>query len=91
MKHPRKANKYCPKCKKYTEQSVEEVKKHKASEMKAGQRRFRRVTAGIKGFPRPKPDRKKPTRRRTLVYKCPICKKSVQRRAPRAKKWEWVD
>ena len=72
MKMPRTIKRYCPYCKTHTEQEVERVKKKKASELKWGQRRFRKVTAGygVKwgqrrfrkvtagygGFPRPKPE-----------------------------------
>ena len=64
MKMPRTIKRYCPYCKTHTEQEVERVKKKKASELKWGQRRFRKVTAGYGGFPRPKPEgREKPTKR----------------------------
>ena len=53
MKMPRTVKRYCPYCKAHTEQEVERVKKKKASELKWGQRRFRKVTAGYGGFPRP--------------------------------------
>ncbi|MGQ0536756.1 MAG: 50S ribosomal protein L44e, partial [Methanobacteriota archaeon] len=46
MLRPRVIATYCPFCKKHGEHEVERVKKRKASEMRAGQRRFRRVTAG---------------------------------------------
>ena len=46
MKMPRTIKRYCPYCKTHTEQEVERVKKKKASELKWGQRRFRKVTAG---------------------------------------------
>ncbi len=87
MKRPRKIKRYCPICKKHTEQSVEKIKKRKASELKKGQRRFRRVMSGYRGFPRPKPEgREKITRRAPLKYTCTICKKSNQPASIRAKK-----
>ena len=89
MKVPQKANKYCPKCKKVTEHKITEVKKKKASELKQGQRRFRRVTAGYRGFPRPKPHNKKPNTRRDLRLKCSVCKKMRPKSFPRVKKFEW--
>ena len=49
MKMPRTVKRYCPYCKAHTEQEVERVKKKKASELKWGQRRFRKVTAGYGG------------------------------------------
>ena len=89
MLRPRKIQRYCPKCKKHTEQEVERMKKRKASELKAGQRRFRRITAGYRGFPRPKPEgREKATKRVALRYRCKHCKKANQPAAQRAKKFE---
>ena len=55
VKMPRKVMRYSPSAGKHTEHTVERVKKKRASELKWGQRRFRRVTAGYRGFPRPKP------------------------------------
>ncbi|MFH1786748.1 MAG: 50S ribosomal protein L44e [archaeon] len=90
MKIKKNVNRYCPHCKKRTKQTIEEIKKRKASEMRQGQRRFRRVTAGYRGFPRPKPDTGKQTRRRNLGYTCTVCKKISQRSFPRVKKFEIV-
>ena len=66
VKMPRKIMRYSPFAGKHTEHTVERVKKRKASELKWGQRRFRRVTAGYRGFPRPKPSGEKPTKRGRL-------------------------
>jgi large subunit ribosomal protein L44e len=89
MQKPRKIKTYCPYCKKHTIHSVDRVKKRKASELKQGQRRFRRVTSGYRGFPRPKPEgREKTSRRVYLKYKCDECKKSHQPASIRAKKFE---
>jgi len=88
MKLPRKMKMYCPFCKVHQLHEVERVKKRKASELRWGQRRFRRVTAGYGGFPRPKPDREKPTRRVALKFRCQKCKKAHQRPGQRAKKFE---
>lgn len=86
---PETVDAYCPKCKKHTAHKVERVKKRKASELKQGQRRFRKVTSGYRGFPRAKPEgREKPTRRIALRYKCTICKKSTQPEGRRSKKFE---
>jgi len=87
MKRPRKIQRYCPSCKKHTEHDIARIKKRKASELKQGQRRFRRVMAGYRGFPRPKPEgREKTTRRVGLKYTCTQCKKSRQPPSQRAKK-----
>ena len=68
---------------------MERVKKRKASELRQGQRRFRRVTAGYRGFPRPKPEgREKPTKRVSLRFRCKGCKKAHQSPCIRAKKFD---
>ena len=89
MKVPQKARKYCPYCRKTTEHKIFEVKKKKANELKQGQRRFRRVTKGYRGFPRPKPHRKKPNTRRDLRLECSVCKKKHVKSFPRVKKFEF--
>lgn len=89
MIRPRRIKRYCPFCKTHQEHEVERVKKRKASEHKQGQRRFRRVTSGYRGFPRPKPEgREKPTRRVNLVYRCTKCNKKHSPPGIRAKKFE---
>ncbi|MHB8606525.1 MAG: 50S ribosomal protein L44e [Thermoplasmatota archaeon] len=89
MLRPRRIQRYCPHCKTHTEQEVERMRKRRASELKQGQRRFRRVTAGYGGFPRPKPEgREKATKRVALRYRCTKCKKATQPAAQRAKKFE---
>ena len=80
---------YCPHCSKHTNHKLEKVKKKKASELKWGQRRFRNVTSGYGGYPRPKPEgREKPTRRIHLRYRCDKCGKAHQKKGIRAKKFE---
>jgi len=92
MKLPRALTRYCPYCKKHTKIEIEKVKKKKASELRQGQRRFRRVTAGYRGFPRPKPEgREKPTKRVALRYRCTVCKKAHQSPCMRTKKFELVE
>ena len=87
MKKPRIVKRYCPTCKKHTSHNVEKIKKKKASELKQGQRRFRRVMRGYRGFPRPKPEgREKTSRRAPLKYTCAVCKKSHQPPSLRANK-----
>ncbi len=89
MIRPRRIKRYCPTCKKHNDHEVERVRKRKASEFKWGQRRFRKVTAGYRGFPRPKPEgREKPTKRVNLRFRCKECKKAHQAPALRAKKFE---
>jgi large subunit ribosomal protein L44e len=89
MLRPRKIKRYCAHCKTHREHEIERVKKRKASELKWGQRRFRKVTSGYRGFPRPKPEgREKPTRRVNLLYRCTECNRKWQTPGIRAKKFE---
>ena len=53
MKIPRKVKMYSPYAKKHTLHEIEVVKKKRASELARGQRKFRSVTSGYGGFPRP--------------------------------------
>ncbi len=92
MKVPRAIKRYCAKCKTHRDHDVERVRKKRASELKWGQRRFRKVTAGYRGFPRPKPDgREKPTKRILLRYVCQQCQYTHQPAANRAKKFELTE
>lgn len=92
VKLPRIISTYCPHCKVHSDHDVERVKKKKASELKWGQRRFRKVTAGYGGFPRPKPEgREKPTKRINLRYRCKTCKKAHLKACFRAKKFELTE
>ncbi len=92
MKLPRNTNRYCPTCKKHTGHETQRVKKRRASELKWGQRRFRRATAGYRGFPRPKPEgREKPTKRILLRFQCSECSKMHMPVAHRAKKFELTE
>lgn len=92
MKMPRTIKRYCPSCKTHTAQEVDRVKKRKASELAWGQRRFRKVTSGYGGFPRPKPEgREKPTKRVNLKYTCKSCKRSWQSPSIRAKRFELTE
>ena len=91
-KMPRNVKRYCPSCTKHTLHAVERVKRKKASEHRIGQRRFRRVMAGYRGFPRPKYEgREKPTKRLALRYRCKECNKAHQPAGIRATKFELVE
>ena len=79
MKMPKEKRTYCPHCKKHTMHEVHTSKKRKASELKWGQRQFRRVTAG-----------NKPVKKLDLRYKCKECGKSHIRKSFRVGKPEWV-
>jgi large subunit ribosomal protein L44e len=83
---------YCRFCNKHTPHEVERVRKKKASEFKAGQRRFRRATSGFGGFPRPKFEgREKPTKRVSIRFRCETCKRASTHPTYRAKKFELVE
>ena len=91
MKIPKEKRTYCPHCKKHTMHEVHTAKKRKASELKWGQRQFRRVTSGYRGYPRPLPSGNKPTKKLDLRFKCKECNKShIKRSTFRAGKVEFI-
>ena len=92
VKMPRQIKRYSPSLKKHTLHTVERIKKRRASELKCGQRRFRRVTAGYRGFPRPKPEgREKPTKRVNIMFRCTESGKAHNAPCQRSKKFELTD
>jgi large subunit ribosomal protein L44e len=92
MHFPKEIMAYCPRCHKHTAHEVEKGKKKTASELKWGQRRFRRAQRGYGGFPRPKPEgRAKAVRRVYLKYKCETCKYTVQPVSFRSAQLELVE
>lgn len=72
---PKVLNRFCKTCLKHTSQKCSEQKKKKPSELKKGQRRFRRKLKGYRGFPRPKPSSKRTIKKHSLLYVCSLCKK----------------
>ena len=91
MKMPKEKRTYCPHCKRHTIHEVHTSKKRKASELKWGQRQFRRVTAGYRGYPRPLPGGNKPVKKLDLRYKCKECGKAhIKGSGFRAGKVEFV-
>ncbi|RMD45271.1 50S ribosomal protein L44e [Candidatus Pacearchaeota archaeon] len=85
MKIPKKVNRYCPFCKKKTEQKIKEPTKQKASSLKRGGKiriRLRGLWRGIgnKGrYSRMKNQQKrkrKTTKKTNLLYTCTECGKS---------------
>jgi large subunit ribosomal protein L44e len=90
MKMPKERRTYCPHCRKHTVHEVFESKKRKASELKWGQRQFRRVTAGYRGYPRPLPSGNKPIRKLDLRLKCKECGKTHIGKSFRNGKVEFV-
>ena len=84
MKRPKATNRYCPFCKKKTEQKVKEQSRGKAGSLKRGSKqriRLRGLWRGIgnKGrFSRMKSQAKgkrKTTKKTALVFICSVCKK----------------
>lgn len=92
MKIPKERRTYCPSCRKHTPHEILRVKKKKASELKAGQRQFRRIMRGYGGFPRPQPSGAgKPTKKVNLLLRCKVCKKAHSMPGFRVKKLEFSE
>src|SRR5256712_10002367 len=68
MKMPQRIRGYCPFCNKHVELEVERVKNRPRSELRAGQRRFRRGAApGGGGSPPPAPGGRETPPKKTLL------------------------
>lgn len=91
MKMPRRMRTHCPHCRKHTLHEVDKVRKGRPSELTWGQRQFRRVTSGYRGYPRPRPRGGKPTQKVNLRYRCTECGKSHSREGFRASTLELVE
>jgi large subunit ribosomal protein L44e len=102
MKIKKAIKRYCPKCKKHTEQKVTQAKKKAPSSLSYGskfraRRRGRARGHGNLGrYSKPaisqfKMTGRKQTKKTDLRYECSVCKKtSVQNHGIRAKKVEFV-
>jgi len=89
MNLPQQMKVYCKFCKKHTLHTVEIAKKKTRRKMAQGQRRYLRKLKGYTGFPRPKPDHEKATKKLDLRYKCSVCgKKHTKGEGFRAKKFQ---
>jgi len=96
MKIPKKTNRYCPYCKKKTEQKVKEPSKGKPSSMKRGSKirmKLRGLWRGIGNqgkYSRMKNQAKKKrktTKKTNLMYTCSECGKSkYQKKGKRTSK-----
>lgn len=76
MKIPKSQKRYCPKCRKHTEHTVEEAKRKPRRQDTKSQRRFLRKMKGYGSFPKENPKgREKPTRKVDFRYKCSACGK----------------
>jgi len=91
MKMPKEVRILCPYCKKYTQHTVEIVKKRPRRTLSLGQRKFLKKLKGYGSFPRPKPDYEKPTKKIDLRFKCKECgKKHTKGKGFRVKKFQLV-
>jgi len=89
MKFPAQLKTICPHCKTHTLQKLSVVKKRERGTLKAGQRRYLGIVSGYRGFPRPKVEPVKQTKRIDIRLKCPECKKMhTKTKTFRAKKFE---
>ena len=99
MKKPKKVNKFCPFCKKHTEQVISLAKKRDRGTLKHGsiaraKKRGRGVGFGNLGRwgskpTKPKRAGKKSSKKHDLRFKCSVCNKmTTQGRGKRSKKLE---
>jgi large subunit ribosomal protein L44e len=85
MKKPKKIQRYCPYCKKKTEQKVKEQSKGKASTLKRGAKQRARLRGLFRGignlgrFSRLKnqaKNKRKTTKKTAILYVCAVCGKA---------------
>ena len=92
MKMPKKANKYCARCRKHTEHKVSIYKKGKDRKMAQSKRRYDRKKAGYGSQPKPiQHNQCKVNKKTTPLYKCKICNHGTYGTALRLKKFELVN
>ncbi len=103
MKLPKATKRYCPKCKKHTDQKILQSKKKTRSTARPlswGSKTRIRRRGQARGLgnqgryskpPKPKMTGKKQSKNVDLRYECGVCKKqSVQKEGFRAKKLEFI-
>ena len=97
MKVPKQTKRYCPYCKKHTQQKIMRTKtkprpKTKKHALKWGVRHMSEVLAGYGGFPRPKiHEKSKQSTKASFTYLCTACsKKHVLQNPKRAKRVEQI-
>ena len=89
MKLPKKTNRYCPRCKKHTEQKIELVSTgHKRGTLKRGsliRAKWRGASHGkgnkgrySKRAVKSRKRKTKTTTKKVIKYTCSVCKKSTQ-------------
>lgn len=92
MKIPKKTKRYCPHCKKHTEQSIVQVKskprpKTKKHALKLGVRRHARKISGYHGSTSPKVKPVKTSKKVNIYFECKECgKKTYKQNQIRSKK-----
>ena len=87
MRLPKKIRTYCPHCKKHTEHTVSQAKKHKARSLSWGQRQFERISKGYGSQPRSEQKKFfKTAKRFAWLLRCSECGKAHPREGFRAKK-----
>lgn len=93
MKMPKQLKTYCPFCKKHTPQTVERVRKGKASSLThvVRQRMLRANGIGNQGKFSKVPGGDKPTKKVNVRYRCSLCKKAHSRAGFRSGKFELVE
>jgi len=102
MKLPKSVKRYCPHCKKHTDQKVLQSKKRaprslsRGSKVRARKKGRARGTGNLGRYSKPaitkwKMTGKKASKKTDLRYECSVCKKqSVQRMGFRAKRIEFA-
>lgn len=93
MKIPKLKKRYCPFCKKKTEQKVSLVKSGgKRGKLGKGRRKLKKIEHGYKGYPYPKMEHgtkygAKTSKKATFVFECTVCKKkNIWKKGKRSKK-----
>jgi len=101
MKLPKSVKRYCPYCRKHTEQKISQSKKKAPSALKHGSKIRARTRGRARGmgnlgrYSKPaiaqwKMAGKKGTKKTDLRYECTVCKKqSVQKKGIRVKRLEF--
>lgn len=89
MKVPKTMTTYCPKCNKHTEHSVSLYKKGRDRALAEGNRRYARKNEGYGGQRDPRQRKtSKTTKKQTLMLKCKICNRIIERLGIRLRKLE---
>ncbi len=89
MKVPKTSTTYCPKCKKHTEHTISLYKKGRDRPLAEGNRRYARKNEGYGGQRDPRQRKiSKTTKKQSLMLKCKICGRIIQKAGIRLRKLE---